>query len=82
MATGGTGDVLTGMIAGMLAQFPKDEDVARAVCAAVYMHGLAGDIARDHVGEQSLIAGDLIHYLPQTFRRVREWAREPLVPIQ
>jgi NAD(P)H-hydrate epimerase len=79
MATGGTGDVLTGMIAGLLAQFPND--VARAVCAAVYLHGLAGDIACERMGEQALIAGDLIDALPEAFRRVKQWAGEKLVRL-
>ncbi len=79
MASGGTGDVLTGMIAGMLAQFPND--LGRAVCAAVYLHGAAGDVARDHVGEQCLTATDLITYLPQAMRRASEWAHENLVRI-
>ena len=80
MATGGTGDVLTGMIAGFLAQFPQD--VPHAVSAAVYLHGLAGDVARERMGEQPLIAGDLITALPEAFRRARQWAAERLVRIQ
>jgi NAD(P)H-hydrate epimerase len=57
MATGGTGDVLTGMIAGWLAQIG---DAERACRLAVYLHGAAGDLAaRDH-GEASMIAGDLL----------------------
>ncbi|MFB3813711.1 MAG: NAD(P)H-hydrate dehydratase [Terriglobales bacterium] len=80
MASGGTGDVLTGMIAGMLAQFPND--TARAVCAAVYLHGLAGDVARESAGEQALIAGDLIECLPEAMQRAKEWAGERLVRIQ
>jgi NAD(P)H-hydrate epimerase len=66
MATGGTGDVLTGIIAGMMAQA---EDVAMAVRAAVYLHGLAGDVAREKMGEASLIAGDVIANLPEAFKR-------------
>jgi hydroxyethylthiazole kinase-like uncharacterized protein yjeF len=80
MATGGTGDVLTGMVAGFLAQFPQE--VARAVCAAVYLHGLAGDVAREQMGEQSLAAGDLIASLPEAFRRTRQWANENMVRVQ
>jgi NAD(P)H-hydrate epimerase len=79
MATGGTGDVLTGMVAGFLAQFP--DDPVRAVCAAAYLHGLAGDIACECMGEQALIAGDLIPALPEAFRRVKQWAREELVRL-
>lgn len=62
MGTGGTGDVLTGMIAGFLAQFPPHPD--EAVAAAVYLHGLAGQIGARSLGERSLIASDLLHYLP------------------
>jgi ADP-dependent NAD(P)H-hydrate dehydratase / NAD(P)H-hydrate epimerase len=59
MATGGTGDVLTGLIAGMIAQFPND--LARAVCAAVWLHGVAGDHAATF-SEQYLTATDLLRY--------------------
>ena len=70
MATGGTGDVLTGMVAGMIAQNP--EKITEAVTAAVHLHGLAGDIACETMGEQSLVATDLIEALPEAFQRVRE----------
>jgi NAD(P)H-hydrate epimerase len=62
MGTGGTGDVLTGMIAGFLAQFPAKPDLA--VAAAVYLHGLAGQIGARALGEKCLIATDLFDYLP------------------
>lgn len=68
MASGGSGDVLTGMIAGLMAQ---TEDVATAVLAAVYLHGLAGDIAREKVGEASLIAGDILANIPEAFKRAK-----------
>jgi NAD(P)H-hydrate epimerase len=61
MGTGGTGDVLTGMIAGFLAQFPQQPD--EAIAAAVYLHGLAGQIGARTLGERSLIASDLLQYL-------------------
>jgi NAD(P)H-hydrate epimerase len=61
MATGGTGDILTGMIAGLLGQFEADAD--RAVAGAVYLHGLAGEIAARHLREQPVIATDLLRYL-------------------
>ena len=73
MATGGTGDILTGMIAGAVAQFPGQLD--EAVRAAVYLHGLAGDAAQEHVGEESLVATDLLRYLPVAFRKMRQRAR-------
>jgi len=72
MATGGTGDILTGIVAGMIAQNPQR--AFEAVLAGVYLHGLAGDLARDQVGEQSLVATDLIHNLPQAIQRVGEEA--------
>ena len=70
MATGGTGDILTGMVAAMLAQNPKDPMMA--ACAAVCLHGLAGDVMREIVGEHSLVATDLLRGLPQAFDRARE----------
>jgi NAD(P)H-hydrate epimerase len=74
MATGGTGDILTGMVAGFMAQNPKR--VLEAVCAAVHLHGLAGDVACESVGEYSLVATDLLKFLPEAFRRSRELALE------
>ncbi len=62
MATGGTGDILTGTIAGFLAQFPRD--VERAVAAGVYIHGLAGQLGAAELGEKSLIATDLLRLFP------------------
>jgi NAD(P)H-hydrate epimerase len=63
MGTGGTGDILTGMIAGLLAQFPDRPD--QAVAAAVYLHGLSGQIGARELGEKCLVATDLLHYLPR-----------------
>ncbi|HUI54365.1 MAG TPA: NAD(P)H-hydrate dehydratase [Bryobacteraceae bacterium] len=63
LGTGGSGDVLTGMIAGFLAQFPIQPD--RAVAAAVYLHGLAGEVGARALGEKSLIATDALKYLPE-----------------
>jgi NAD(P)H-hydrate epimerase len=77
MATGGTGDILTGIVAGMIAQHPKE--AVRAVLAAVHLHGLAGDMIREKVGEHSLVATDLLQGLPEAFRRTEEMAREKLV---
>ena len=65
MATGGTGDILTGLTAGLLAQFHGDEaQITQAVASAVYLHGLAGEIGAREVGEQPLIATDLLRFLP------------------
>ena len=77
MATGGTGDILTGMMAGFLAQNPAR--AFESVVAAVYLHGLAGDVARETMGEQSMVATDLIHALPLAFQRVRRKALEEAV---
>jgi ADP-dependent NAD(P)H-hydrate dehydratase / NAD(P)H-hydrate epimerase len=77
MSTGGTGDILTGMVAGMIAQNTKD--VRLAVCAAVHLHGLAGDVMRETVGEHSLVATDLLKGLPEAFRRAQRSAREKSV---
>jgi NAD(P)H-hydrate epimerase len=79
MATGGTGDILTGMVAGFVAQNP--ERVFEAVVAAVFLHGLAGDVARDTVGEYSLTATDLLTALPEAFRRAHESAKSKAVQI-
>jgi ADP-dependent NAD(P)H-hydrate dehydratase / NAD(P)H-hydrate epimerase len=79
MATGGTGDILTGMTAGLIAQNPGR--VFDAVIAAVHLHGLAGDIACESTGEHSLVATDLINALPEAFRRVRESAQQESVKI-
>ena len=68
MATGGSGDVLCGILAGLLAQGLEAGTAARA---AVYLHGLAGDIAADRVGEAPLLARDLIADFPRALRRVR-----------
>jgi NAD(P)H-hydrate epimerase len=68
MATGGTGDILTGMVAGLVAQFPADPD--RAVAAAVYLHGLAGEFAAKHLGEQPVIATDLLRFLSEGIRAI------------
>jgi NAD(P)H-hydrate repair Nnr-like enzyme with NAD(P)H-hydrate dehydratase domain len=77
MATGGTGDILTGMVAGMIAQHPNE--VLLAVCAAVHLHGLAGDVMRDQLGEHSLVATDLLAGLPEAFRRAQKAAQGKFV---
>jgi ADP-dependent NAD(P)H-hydrate dehydratase / NAD(P)H-hydrate epimerase len=79
MATGGTGDILTGMVAGLIAQNP--DRVVGAVIAAVHLHGLAGDVAGETMGEHSLVATDLLTALPVAFRRTRQAGQEPLVTI-
>jgi hydroxyethylthiazole kinase-like uncharacterized protein yjeF len=64
MASGGSGDVLTGIIAALLAQRLDPVDAA---ILGVHVHGLAGDMAAEDVGEMSLMAGDQLEYLPEAF---------------
>ena len=67
MATAGSGDVLTGIITGLLAR----GYTRRAACIlGMYLHGLAGDIAEEEVGEESLIASDIIRMLSEAFKRI------------
>lgn len=68
MASGGMGDILTGMIGGLIAQGLPPLDAA---LWGVYLHGMAGDLAVQTVGEISLIAGDIIDYLPRAFTEVK-----------
>ena len=67
MATAGCGDVLTGIITGLLARGYKPQD---ACVVGVYLHGLAGDLAANDLGEESLTAGDIIQYLPKAFKQL------------
>ncbi len=69
MATAGSGDVLTGIITGLLARGYKPDN---ACIVGMYLHGLAGDIAARELGEESLIASDIIQYLPYAFKRLAE----------
>ncbi|MEW6381547.1 MAG: NAD(P)H-hydrate dehydratase [bacterium] len=69
MATGGTGDVLTGIIGGLLAQ--KLPEI-QALAAGVYLHGFAGDLVREQKGECGLLAQDLIDCLPVAIERLRK----------
>ena len=66
MAKGGSGDILTGIIAAMLAQFPQD--AVRAVEAAVYLHGLAADFAAHAMDEHTVLATDTLAHLSDSFR--------------
>jgi len=67
MATGGSGDVLTGIILGLLAQNYTPEEAA---LIGVYLHGLAGDLAASELGQQALIAGDIINQLGPAFLNI------------
>jgi hydroxyethylthiazole kinase-like uncharacterized protein yjeF len=66
MAKGGSGDLLTGIVAGLLAQYP--DEPARAVEAAVYLHGLAADLAVREADEHTLLATDSLKYFSRAFR--------------
>ena len=69
MATAGSGDVLTGIITGLLA---RGYARAEACMLGMYLHGLAGDLAAKSLGKESLLAGDIIDYLPQAFLRLED----------
>ena len=72
LASGGTGDVLTGMVAGLLAQFPNQ--IEAAILAAVYLHGLAGQIGAQKLGEKPFIATDIFQFLPEAMREVADYS--------
>jgi NAD(P)H-hydrate epimerase len=78
MAKGGTGDVLTGVIAGMLAQHAPDRFLD-AVVAGVYLHGMAGDLACREFGENAMMATDVIEKLGAAFASVQWQPRTTLV---
>ncbi len=69
MATGGSGDVLTGVIAGLVAQKMRPFE---ATTLGVYIHGLAGDAAADRLGEYSVMASDIIDSIPEILRDCHE----------
>jgi NAD(P)H-hydrate epimerase len=65
MATGGSGDVLSGIVGTLLAQC---DDPYEAAACGVFIHGLAGDLAADFFTPRAMIAGDMIDFLPEVFR--------------
>lgn len=65
LATAGTGDVLTGLLGALLA---RGEDAWDAACAAVFVHGLAGDLAAEELGEHAVGASDVVDRLPEAIR--------------
>lgn len=69
MATAGSGDVLTGIITGLLARGYQKGD---ACLLGMYLHGLAGDLAARELGEESLMASDIIAFLPKAFNRLND----------
>jgi ADP-dependent NAD(P)H-hydrate dehydratase / NAD(P)H-hydrate epimerase len=68
MATAGSGDVLTGMVTALLAQ---SKDPFYAAVGSVYLHGLAGDLAAKRVGEEALIASDIIDHIPEAIKELK-----------
>ncbi|MFK7936784.1 MAG: NAD(P)H-hydrate dehydratase, partial [Saprospiraceae bacterium] len=68
MGTAGTGDVLTGILTGLLAQGYNSQTAA---ILGVYLHGLAGDIAQEKLEQESLLASDLIEHLGMAFRTAK-----------
>ena len=68
MGTAGSGDVLTGIIMGLTKQFGPED----AVRAGVLLHGLAGDLAAEDLGADSLVASDLIRYVPDALKFYRK----------
>lgn len=67
MAKGGSGDVLTGILTGLLAQ---GYETGKAALLGVYLHGLSGDIAAESLGAQAMNAGDLVHYLSAAWQKL------------
>ena len=67
LAKGGTGDVLTGIIAGIYAQC---KDTYRSACLGVYLHGMLGDYARKDKGKYSVFAGDLTEYIGEVLKQI------------
>ena len=74
MAKGGSGDVLTGVIAALLGQLP----LYKAVTAGVYLHSLAGDLCAERLGEYAMTATDLIETLPEATKHITEQTAEIL----
>ncbi len=77
MATGGTGDVLTGLITSLIAQGANPFDAA---CLGCHLHGLAGDLAAEELSPPGLIASDLPRFLPQAWRRLSRHADTEVRP--
>jgi len=77
MATAGSGDVLTGIVVGLLAQMlmsRNGENINKIMldtaCAGVFIHGLTGDLAKEEKGEMGMIAGDLVEKLPEALLKI------------
>ena len=72
MATAGSGDTLTGIVAGLLAQKYSEKE---ACILGVYLHGLAGDIAAEKMSQEAMIAGDIIDYLGEGFKKIKGYCK-------
>lgn len=70
MATAGSGDVLTGILTGLLAQGYSEKE---ACLLGVYLHGFAGDIAAENLSQEAMIAGDIINYLGEAFKKINQY---------
>jgi NAD(P)H-hydrate epimerase len=79
MAKGGSGDVLTGMLGALIAS--SSRCAGECAGAAVFLHGLAGDIAREEMGERAMVASDILDAIGEVFRRAAEQAQEKTVTI-
>ena len=73
MATGGSGDVLTGILLALVAQGYSREEACKL---GVYIHGLAGDIAAEEMTETGMISSDIIHALPNAWKKIRQTDRD------
>ena len=71
MATGGSGDILTGIISGMVNDAAAQRKLVEAAAIGVYIHGMAGDFAKNRYGETSMKAMDIAQELPQIFKDYR-----------
>jgi NAD(P)H-hydrate epimerase len=71
MATAGSGDVLSGMIAGMICQFSKQHSLETILQAAVFIHGYAGDLASRIKGQMALTATDILDFIPEAFESIK-----------
>jgi NAD(P)H-hydrate epimerase len=74
LATAGSGDVLAGICAGLLAQASKypDFDSFKVACCGVYLHALAGDLCRREMGDTGVLAGDLLSKIPLALRNLKQ----------
>ena len=77
MATGGSGDVLTGILTGLLAQGYSPRDAA---LLGVFLHGLAGDLAAKELGEEALTAGDITTFLGKAWLHIEKQVQENTIP--